>query len=122
MYVYYGTYHSRYGGGWAQLKVGQTGDIDQRKKSLLYRDCITVQDYVILPKGFNRLSNALFVESYLRMRLTQYALNHPTLGMYQSSTDYFDYKYRYWGIVENNFKHLFVKWANEAIEIMKKNA
>lgn len=118
MYVYYGTYHH----GFGQLKIGQTSNIKQRTNSLYYRDCIIVEEFVELPAECGRLANALFVESYLRMRLLQYAYEHPTLGMYHASTDYFNYKYRYYGIVEKNFKHLFFKWVNEAIEIMKKSA
>lgn len=118
MYVYYGTYHY----GFGQLKIGQTSNIKQRTNSLYYRDCIIVQESVELPAECNCLANALFVESYLRMRLLQYASEHPALGMYHVSTDYFNYKYRYYGIVEKNFKYLFFKWVNEAIEIMKKSA
>jgi hypothetical protein len=119
MYVYYGVYHF---GGLAQIKIGQTSNIQQRTNSLYYRDCIIVEESVALPRGCNCLAHALFVESYLRMKLLQYKFDHPALGMIHISTDYFKYNSRYYGIMEKNFKHLFFKWVNEAIEIIQNNA
>ena len=121
MYVYYGTYHYKAHDqhpAYAELKIGMTSNIKNRMNTLYYQDCIRVKDYRELPEEFDFTTYALFVESYLRMKLFEYATEHPALNIQHIKTDYFSYNYRYWGLMESNGIQLFNKWVDEAINFL----
>lgn len=113
--VYIGFYGSK---DYAEVKIGQTSNICNRYSQLKYKECIEVQKWHTLPEEYDSLSYGLFIESYLRMKLAQYAKHHPKINMRQVKTDFFAYNPRYRGIMPPNFTMLFDRWYNEALSIL----
>lgn len=124
MEVYFAVDHWEHNGNRiAKIKIGQTSDIFRRMSQLANKDGMIVKDWFILPNEFNDLSSALFVESYLRMKFNAWSKQHISFGMKHYGNDYFNYDYRYWGLMEKSIgKCLFNKWVKEAIELLRNNA
>lgn len=106
--VYLQYWRDEYG----HLKVGQTIDVRQRSRSIgwidrwhFFEDC--------------SYAEALFIESYLRMRFFEYANQHPALEMRHIGNDYFVYNRRYYGIMKDHFIRFYEKWVMEAYEMVK---
>lgn len=97
---------------YAYFKVGQTTDIAQREKSIGFIDRYHYFDDCTY-------AEALFIESYLRVKFFEYGRQHPALELQHFGNDHFSYLHKYYGIMEKTFIRFYEKWVMEAYEMVK---
>lgn len=94
------------------FKIGQTVDVYRRGYEIGY-----IEHYQYFEIDY---AEALFIESYLRMKFVEYAKAHPAIGLAHYGNDHFYYNPRYYGIMNKIFVRYYTTWMAEAYAFIQK--
>lgn len=109
MYIYYKYDISNIPDTW-YIKIGQTSNLSQRQHQIGYVDRFEYFDC--------SLADALFIESYLRVRFENYGKQHPEIKMTQAGLDYFYLDSACYKEFKDKFIKYYEKWVYEAYQII----